>query len=363
MNGSEAEAAPTIATPETARGGEPYVLPYHGEMPVFAAPPEHCGADAAVLGRATLGARARLGTSSVIRADGNVVRAGDDFCLGDRSTIHIEHDLLPAIVGDRVAIGENAVVHACTLGNDVVVEDGALVLDASVVPDTVVLEAHAVVFPRATLESGKLYAGMPAKPVRDLQPGEAADRAAVLRGRILAAEGATPGSARALADGAVHESVFVAATARLRGRIRAAEGASIWFGCELDADDGEIAIGQNTNIQDNTLIRCRPGMRFVIGPDSTIGHNVTLGDCTIGARTLIGIGSVVANDTRIEDDVFLAAGAETLEGQVLESGWLWGKRPAAKLAPLDAVKRETMAIIPPLYRGYAREFDAAQRAD
>ena len=103
--------------------------------------------------------------------------------------------------------------------------------------------------------------------------------------------------------------------------------------------------------------------RFVIGADSTIGHNVTLGDCTIGARTLIGIGSVVANDTVIEDEVFLAAGAETLEGQVLESGWLWGKRPAVKIAPLDAVKRETMAVIPPLYMGYAREFDAAQRAD
>ena len=361
MNASEAETATATAAPEIAapRGGEPYVLPFHGETPVFAAPPEHCGADAAVLGRATLGARARLGTSSVIRADGNVVRAGDDFSLGDRSTIHIEHDLLPAIIGDRVAIGENAVVHACTLGNDVVVEDGALVLDASVVPDNVVLEAHAVVFPRATLEGGKLYAGMPAKPVRDLAPGEAAERAAALRGRI----GATPGSARALADGAIHESVFVAATARLRGRIFAAEGASIWFGCELDAGDGEIAIGQNTNVQDNTLIRCRPGMRFIIGADSTIGHNVTLGDCTIGARTLIGIGSTVANDTIIEDEAFLAAGAATLEGQVLEGGWLWGKRPAVKLAPLDAVKRETMAIIPPLYRGYASEFDAAQRVD
>jgi carbonic anhydrase/acetyltransferase-like protein (isoleucine patch superfamily) len=340
-----------------ARGGEPYVLPYHGALPTFASPPEHCGADAAVLGRATLGRDARLGTSCVIRADGNFIRAGDGFTLGDRSTIHIEHDLLPAIIGDRVTVGTNAVVHACTLGNDIVVGDGAVVLDGSEVPDNVLIEPHAVVFPRSRLESGKAYSGMPARPVRDLMPGELARRADELRARA----GMMPGSGRALVDGDIHESVLVAATARLRGRISAAQDSSIWFGCELDSGEGEIAIGARTNIQDNTLIRCRPAKRFEIGADCTIGHNVTLGDCTIGARCLIGIGSVVANGTVIEDEVFLAAGAETTEGQVLEGGWLWGKRPAAKIAPLDEVKRKVIAIIPPLYVGYAQAFDAEQR--
>jgi carbonic anhydrase/acetyltransferase-like protein (isoleucine patch superfamily) len=352
-------AAPAVEAPEIrpARGGEPYVLPYHGVSPQFATPPEHCGPDAAVLGRATIGRNAILGTSSVIRADGNTVAAGDDFSLGDRSTIHIEHDLLPAVIGDRVTIGENAVVHACTVHNDVVVEDGAVVLDASDVPDNVVVEAGSVVFPRSQLEGGKLYAGVPAKPVRDLRPGEVAERAAAIRERT----GIAAGSARALADGELHESVFVAATARLRGRIFAAENSSIWYGCELDAGEGEIVIGAGTNIQDNTLIRCRPGERFVIAEDCTIGHNVTLGDCQIGARSLIGIGSVVANGTIIEDDTFLAAGAHTTEGQVLEGGWLWGKRPAVKIARLDDAKRQAMTMIPPLYAGYARTFDEEQR--
>ena len=62
---------------------------------------------------------------------------------------------------------------------------------------------------------------------------------------------------------------------------------------------------------------------------------MTLGDCTIGKRSLIGIGSVVAEGVIVEDDVFLAAGAETTPGQVLEAGWLYGKRPAVKMAPLD----------------------------
>jgi carbonic anhydrase/acetyltransferase-like protein (isoleucine patch superfamily) len=340
-----------------ARGGEPYILPYRGVLPYFASPAVYCGADAAVLGRVTLGRNAVLGTSSVIRADGDDVRIGDDLAFGDRATIHIEHDILPTNIGDRVTVGANAVVHACTVGSDVVVEDGALVLDASEVPDNVVLEPGSVVFPRSRLESGKLYAGIPARPVRDLQPGEVAERAALLRPRI----GTMPGSGRAPAAGDLHDSVFVAATARLRGRIYAATGSSIWFGCELDAGEGEIVIGENTNIQDNTLIRCRPGKRFVIGRDATIGHNVTLGDCTIGDGALIGIGSIVADGAVVEAGAFLAAGAETTEGQVLQGGFLWGKRPAVKLARLDQAKREVMKIIPPLYVGYAREFDDAQR--
>ncbi len=177
--------------------------------------------------------------SSVIRADGHFVKAGDEFSLGPRATVHIAHDVYPAIVGDRVTVGENAVVHACTLGSDIVVGDGAVILDGSLVPDRVVIEPHAIVFPRSELQSGKLYAGMPARPVRDLTAGEIEERAAKLRAAMGAGLGMTP----ALAEGEIDASVFVAGTARLRGRIVAAKNSSIWFGCDLDANGGEIVIG------------------------------------------------------------------------------------------------------------------------
>ena len=335
--------------------GGPFVLPYASALPLFATPAV-AGPGAAVLGRATIGARACLGASSVIRADGHFVRAGDDFVLGDRSTVHIAHDIYPAIIGDRVTVGVNAVIHACTVGNDVVVGDGAVILDGSTVADNVVIEPHSIVFPRSELAGGKLYAGMPARPVRDLRSGEVEE----IAGRMRQAADKPPAPAGS-PDGRFDQSVFVAGTARLAGRIVAGENASIWFGCGLDANGGEIDIGETTNIQDNTWIRCRPGHRFMIGAGSTIGHNVTLGDCTIGARSLIGIGAVVANGTIVEDDVFLAAGAETSEGQVLESGFLWGRRPAVKMVPLDQAKRDLIALTVEHYCRYARAFAEAQR--
>ena len=81
------------------------------------------------------------------------------------------------------------------LGSDIVVEDNAVILDGSVVADGVVIEANSIVFPRSTLEAGKLYAGMPAKPVRDLRPGEIEERAARIRARIGSAT-PIPASAR-----------------------------------------------------------------------------------------------------------------------------------------------------------------------
>ena len=334
----------------------PFILPYAATLPQFATPPLQCGDGAAVLGRATLGARARLGTRSVIRADGHFVKAGDDFSLGARSTVHIAHDLYPAIIGDRVSVGTNAVIHACTLGSDIVVENDVVILDGSEVPDRVVIEAGSIVFPRSKLESGKLYAGMPAKPVRDLRPQEIEERAAAIR-----ASSESEPAPTALAAMDIAENVFIAATARLRGRIMAAKNSSIWFGCSLNAGAGEIRIGENTNIQDNTDIDCGSAGSFEIGPGSTIGHNVTLGACRIGARTLIGIGSVVAPGTVVEDDAFLAAGAETTEGQILESGWLWGNRPARKIAPLDEAKRTLIRLTVEHYCGYAQAFAEAQR--
>ncbi len=361
MSNARAEAVAGSGAAAQARCHAALILPYGGTWPHFEGPPTFRGGRAAVLGRASLGSGAVLGASSVVRADGHFVRIGSAFHLGDGATVHIADDLYPAIIGDRVTVGTNAVVHACTVGNDCVIGDYAVVLDGSVLEDGIVLEAGSIVFPRSKLAGGQLYAGSPANPVRPLHPGEIADRGAAMEPAFLPSSNRHSVSRLEPGEGSIHPSVFIASTARLRGTIAAAANSSVWFGCDLDANGGEIVVGFNSNIQDNTLIRCAPRRSFVIGNDSTIGHNVTLADCRIGDRALIGIGSVVAAGTVIEDDVLLAAGSETLEGQILDRGFLWGRRPAQKMAPLDDAKRELIAQTIVMYCGYARAFAEAER--
>jgi carbonic anhydrase/acetyltransferase-like protein (isoleucine patch superfamily) len=330
------------------------ILPFADTMPSFAGEPIHAGPRSAVLGRATIGANAWLGEDSVVRADGEVVRIGDGVHLGYRATVHIVHETTPAIIGSNVTIGANCVVHACTIGDGCVIEDDVTVLDDAVVAENVLIERGSTVFPRKTLEAGWIYAGSPAKPVRALEPGECAARAAALRG----ARGSERSLSHAVQD--FGDDVFVAATAQRAGRLSFAPGSSLFFSCVADAGTGTIFVGENTNVQDNTLLRAGQG-EIVIGRGTTIGHNVRMGAGRVGDAALVGIGAVLAEGTIVQDDVLLAAGATTEPGQVLESGWLWGGRPAKPMSRLDADRRAMMAANIETYRTYSQLFRAIQQ--
>ena len=162
-------------------------------------------------------------------------------------------------------------------------------------------------------------------------------------------------------DGDLGASVFTARTARPVGRVSFAPGSSLFFSCVADAGTGSITVGENTNVQDNTLLRAGAG-EIVIGRDVTVGHNVRMADARVGRNTLIGMGAVLAPGTVVRDDVLLAAGSTTEPGQVIESGWMWGGRPARAMSRLDEPRRAGMAANVATYCDYARLLREAQRA-
>jgi len=338
----------------------PLILPYAGITPSFATPLAHAGEGSAILGRVTLGRHAWIGARAVLRADGHDVQAGDDFHAGARTTLHIAHEVFPCIVGDRVTVGDDACVHACMVGSNVIVGDGTVILDGAIVGDNIIFEPGSTVFPGKRIDGGHVYAGSPAKMVRPVEAGEVAKRReAMLTAHKDSAGNAPTGSIAALSR--VDPSVFIASTARVRGQLIAAASTSVWFSNDFDAGEATISIGLRTNVQDNTVIRCT-SRGVTIGQDTTVGHNVTMADCTIGNHCLIGIGSHVAQGTVVEDHVLLAASARTQPGQILESGWLYAGTPAKKLAPLDQGKRDMIAMIIGHYCQYAMDYKAAEQA-
>jgi gamma-carbonic anhydrase len=333
----------------------PFTLPYEGVSPRFASRPAYAGKGAAVLGRASLGRAAWLGADSVIRADGHYVRIGDDFRLSARGTVHIAHGVFPTHIGAHVTAGVNSVIHACDVGDRCHIGSNVVILDGSNVGAECALAEGAIVFPRSVLEGGSLYQGAPAKPVRKLAPGELDElHARSRRGPdepVDDAPWATSPSSRL--------PLFVAHSARLRGRIVAGGENGVWFGCELDAGDHEIRFDEKTNIQDNTVIRSQ-SRPVVIGRETTIGHNVRMTDCTVGDRSLIGIGATVARGSIVGNDVLLAAGAHTEDGQLLDDGWFYGGSPARRIGQPDDKKRLIISMTWPTYCEYARRFLTAQ---
>jgi gamma-carbonic anhydrase len=333
----------------------PFTLPYDGVSPQFASQPVYAGDGAAVLGRATLGKAAWLGARSVIRADGHFVRIGDDFRLGARGTVHIAHDLFPTHIGASVTTGVNSVIHACDVGDRCHIGANVVILDGSRVAAECALADGAIVFPRSVLEGGFFNEGAPAKPVRKLKPGELDALHALSRKAPDEPVDASPWAP----SPSSRLPLFVAHSARLRGRIVAGGENGVWFGCELDAGDREIRFDEKTNIQDNTIIRSQ-SRPVAIGRETTIGHNVRMTDCTVGDRSLIGIGATVGPGSVVGNDVLLAAGARTEDGQVLDDGWVYGGSPARRIGELNDKKRLIASSTWPIYCEYARRFREAQ---
>lgn len=108
-------------------------------------------------------------------------------------------------------------------------------------------------------------------------------------------------------------SYWVAPNAVILGRVRLMTQASVWFGAVLRGDNEWIEVGENSNIQDNSVLHTDPGCPLTIGRNVTVGHQVMLHGCIIGDNSLIGIGSVILNRARIGKNCLI--GANTLIGE------------------------------------------------
>lgn len=133
---------------------------------------------AQVIGKVTLGADSSVWPLVTIRGDVNTVRIGARSNIQDNSCLHVTHDgpYSPGgaglAIGDDVTIGHSVILHACTIGDRVMIGMGSLVMDEVVVEDEVLLAAGSLVSPGKRLESGYLYRGRPATKVRPLTDAE-----------------------------------------------------------------------------------------------------------------------------------------------------------------------------------------------
>ena len=108
---------------------------------------------------------------------------------------------------------------------------------------------------------------------------------------------------------------WIAPTAAVIGKVILKKNASIWFGAVARGDNDPIEIGENSNVQDNSVLHTDSGVPLTIGDNVTIGHMVMLHGCTIGEGSLVGIGSIVLNGARIGRSCLIGAHALITEGK------------------------------------------------
>ena len=110
---------------------------------------------------------------------------------------------------------------------------------------------------------------------------------------------------------------WVAPNAIIIGKVQLKKNSNIWFNTVLRGDVDQITIGENTNIQDGSIIHTDPGCPTIVGNGVTVGHMVMLHGCEIADDCLIGIGSTILNKTKIGKNCIIGANALVTENKVI----------------------------------------------
>jgi carbonic anhydrase/acetyltransferase-like protein (isoleucine patch superfamily) len=142
-----------------------------GKFPVI---PNDCyvAENATIVGDVIFGANCSVWFNAVVRGDVNSITIGNKVNIQDGAVIHCTYLKHPTIIGNNVSIGHNAIVHGCKVNDNVLIGMGAILMDGVIVESNSIIAAGSVVTQNTHIESGVIYAGIPAKKVKELNASD-----------------------------------------------------------------------------------------------------------------------------------------------------------------------------------------------
>lgn len=145
------------------------ILPVHGILPQFGS---NCflAENATVVGDVIMGDDCSVWFQAVVRGDVHYIRMGNKVNVQDGAILHCTYKKAPVNIGNNVSIGHRAIVHGCTIHDNVLIGMGAILMDHVVVEENCLIAAGAVVLENTIVESGHVYAGVPAKKIKPISP-------------------------------------------------------------------------------------------------------------------------------------------------------------------------------------------------
>ncbi|MFL5773370.1 MAG: gamma carbonic anhydrase family protein [Flavisolibacter sp.] len=145
------------------------ILPVEDKHPTWG---DNCfiAPNATIAGDVIMGDECSVWFNAVIRGDVNSIRIGNKVNIQDGAVIHCTYKKTKAIIGNQVSIGHNAIVHGCTVHDNVLIGMGAIVMDNAIVHSNTIIAAGAVVLEGTICDAASVYAGVPARKVKEISP-------------------------------------------------------------------------------------------------------------------------------------------------------------------------------------------------
>ena len=124
--------------------------------------------NAVLIGDVVMGDKCSIWYNAVLRGDVHYIKMGNKVNIQDGAVIHCPYQKSPTTIGNNVSVGHNAIVHGCTIHDNVLVGMGSIIMDDCIVESNSIIAAGAVVTKGTIVESGTIYAGTPAKKIKDI---------------------------------------------------------------------------------------------------------------------------------------------------------------------------------------------------
>lgn len=140
------------------------------------------------------------------------------------------------------------------------------------------------------------------------------------------------------------EDYWIADNATVIGSVVLLNNASVWFNVVIRGDNDVITIGENSNVQDGSVLHTDPGVPLTIGKNVTVGHKVMLHGCTIGDNSLIGINSVILNGAKIGKHCLIGANSLIPEGKEIPDGSLVMGSPGKVVRELTPEQQQGLEL-------------------
>ncbi len=157
----------------------------------------------------------------------------------------------------------------------------------------------------------------------------------------------------------IDPSAWIAPNAIVLGRVRLKARSSVWYGCVLRGDQEWIEVGEETNVQDGSILHVDQGYPCILGNHVTLGHRAIVHGAQVGDGALIGISATVLSRCVIGEGALIAAGAVVLEGTHVPPHTLWAGCPARQIKELTDAQRQRVAANYRHYVNNAAGFRAA----
>ena len=143
------------------------IKPVKGKHPKIS---EDCyiAENATIVGEVSIGTQCSVWFNAVIRGDVHYIKIGNKVNIQDGAVIHATYKKSPTTIGNNVSIGHNAIVHGCTIHDNVLIGMGSIVMDDCVIESNSIIAAGAIVTKNTRVESGSIYAGVPAKKIKNI---------------------------------------------------------------------------------------------------------------------------------------------------------------------------------------------------